>query len=61
MEDKTEGEIPEKVFIEFVRNDKSWSTGKSEIDKNGDVINVKLSSSTSICLIFSFIMNKETF
>ncbi len=47
LEDKTEGEIPEKVFVELSRNDKSWSTGKVEIDKNGGLIEVKLKSKTS--------------
>jgi molecular chaperone DnaK len=47
LEDKTEGEVPEKVFVEISRNDKSWSTGKVEVDKNGGLIEVKLKSNTS--------------
>lgn len=47
LEDKTEGEIPEKVFVELSRNDKSWSSGKVEIDKSGGLIEVKLKSNTS--------------
>lgn len=47
LEDKTEGEVPEKVFVEISRNDKSWSTGKVEVDKNGGVVEVKLKSNTS--------------
>jgi len=42
LKDKTEGEIPEKVFVDIVRNDKSWSSGKTEIDDKGDIIEVKL-------------------
>lgn len=30
------------VFVEIVSSDKSWSSGKTEIDKNGNVIEVKL-------------------
>jgi len=46
--DKTEGEIPEKVFVDIVRNDKAWSSGKTELDSKNDnevkagVIKVKL-------------------
>ena len=31
-----------KVFIELVRGDKAWSSGKVEVDSNGDVIEVNL-------------------
>jgi molecular chaperone DnaK len=47
LEEKTEGEIPDKIFVELARNDASWATGKVEIDKNGDLIEVKLKSNTS--------------
>lgn len=30
------------LFVEFVRNDRAWSSGKTEIDKNGNVIEVNL-------------------
>ncbi len=40
--DKTEGEIPEKVFAEIVRGDKGWSSGKVEIDGTGEAIEVEL-------------------
>jgi molecular chaperone DnaK len=46
-EDKTEDEIPEKVFVELSRNDKSWSSRKVEIDKSGGLIEVKLKSKAS--------------
>ena len=42
LKDKTEGEIPDKVFVDIVRNDKGWSSGKTEIDEKGDIIEVKL-------------------
>ena len=44
LKDKTEGEIPDKVFVDIVRNDKAWSSGKTEIDDKGDIIEVKLNA-----------------
>jgi molecular chaperone DnaK len=44
LADKTEGEIPEKVFVDIIRNDKAWSSGKTEINDKGDIIEVKLNS-----------------
>ncbi|NPD47244.1 Hsp70 family protein [Lentimicrobium sp. S6] len=34
--DKTEGEIPDKVFVDIVRNDNAWSSGKTELDSKND-------------------------
>ena len=31
-----------KVFVEFVRGDKAWASGKSEIDSKGDVMELNL-------------------
>ncbi len=42
LADKTEGEIPDKVFVEFTRGDKAWSSGKVEINTIGEVIEVQL-------------------
>ncbi len=36
LKDKTEGEIPEKVFVDIVRGDKAWSSGKTELDGKND-------------------------
>ncbi|MFW5721565.1 MAG: Hsp70 family protein, partial [Bacteroidota bacterium] len=44
LKEKTEGEIPDKVFVDIVRSDKAWSSGKTEIDDKGDIIEVKLNS-----------------
>ena len=44
LKDKTEGEIPDKVFVDITRNDKAWSSGKTEIGENGEVIEVKLNT-----------------
>lgn len=42
--DKNEctGDIPEKLFIELVRSDNGWSSGKVEINDIGDVIECQL-------------------
>ncbi len=44
LKDKTEGEIPSKILVDVIRADKAWSSGKTEIDEAGDVIEVKLNS-----------------
>lgn len=41
-EDKTEGEIPEKVFADISRGDGGWSSGKVEINAIGEVFTVQL-------------------
>lgn len=47
LKDKTEGELPENIFVDVVRSDKAWSSGKVEIDEKGDIIEVKLNSGKS--------------
>ena len=42
LADKTEGDIPDKVYIELTRNDKAWSSGKKEINTIGEVVEVQL-------------------
>jgi molecular chaperone DnaK len=42
LADKTEGEIPEKVFVEVTRGDKAWSSGKIEINTIGEVVEIQL-------------------
>lgn len=42
LADKTEGEIPEKIFAEITRSDKAWSSGKVEINEIGEVIETQL-------------------
>lgn len=44
LKDKTDGKIPDKVFVDIVRSDKAWSSGKTEIDDKGDIIEVKLNA-----------------
>jgi len=40
--DKTDGDIPDQLYVELVRGDKAWSSGKVEINETGDVIEVHL-------------------
>jgi molecular chaperone DnaK len=42
LADKTEGEIPEKVFAEVTRGDKAWSSGKIEINTIGEIVEIQL-------------------
>lgn len=41
------GSIAEKVYIEFTRSDKGWSSGRIEIDEIGDVIECQLNEGRS--------------
>ena len=38
----TDGSAFNKVFVEFVRGDKAWASGKVEINSNGDVVELNL-------------------
>jgi molecular chaperone DnaK len=42
LKDKTIGEMPDKIFVDVVRSDTSWASGKTEINDSGDVIEVNL-------------------
>jgi molecular chaperone DnaK len=42
LKDKMTGEIPDKVFVDIVRGDAGWASGKTEIDASGDIIEVNL-------------------
>ncbi len=42
LPNKTEGEIPDKVFAEIKRNDGAWSSGRVVINEIGEVIDVQL-------------------
>jgi molecular chaperone DnaK len=46
LEDKTEGEIPKKVYAEIKRVDNAWSGGKLEITKGGEVFDVYINEFT---------------
>lgn len=47
LPEKTEGEIPEKVFAEIVRADKAWSSGKVAINEKGEIIEAKLNQGSN--------------
>lgn len=42
LADKTDGDIPEKVFAEVTRGDKAWSSGKIEINTIGEIVEIQL-------------------
>lgn len=42
LDDKTEGDIPDKVFADISRGDGGWSSGKVEINTIGEVFTVQL-------------------
>lgn len=42
LKEECTGTIPAKLFVEFVRSDKGWSSGKVEINEIGDVIECQL-------------------
>jgi len=42
LKDKIIGEIPDKIFVNIVRSDESWDSGKTEISDSGDVLDVNL-------------------
>lgn len=47
LADKTEGEIPEKVFADISRGDGGWSSGKVEINAIGEIFTVQLEKGKS--------------
>ncbi|MCP4612967.1 MAG: Hsp70 family protein [Planctomycetes bacterium] len=40
--DKTEGDIPENLFVEVTRQDKAWSSGKIEIKDDAEIVPISL-------------------
>jgi molecular chaperone DnaK len=42
LRDKTTGSIPDNLFIEMLRSDKGWSSGKVEIEGDAELIEVTL-------------------
>ena len=47
LADKTEGDIPEKVFADISRGDGGWSSGKVEINAIGEIFTVQLKKGNS--------------
>ena len=42
LKEECTGNIPSKLFVEFVRSDKGWSSGKVELNEIGDVVECQL-------------------
>ena len=42
LRDDTEGEVPEKLFIELNRQDKGWSSGRVEIKGDVEILDILL-------------------
>lgn len=47
LKDKTEGNIPEKVFADVIRGDKAWSSGKKQISEKATLVDVQLNIGAS--------------
>lgn len=47
LRDKTEGTIPDEVFVEIVRNDNAWSSGKKLISEKKTLMEVLLNEGVS--------------
>jgi len=47
LRDKTEGEIPEKLFVELKRQDKGWASGKVELKGDAEIIDILLEAGKS--------------
>lgn len=54
LKDKTEGEIPEKVFIEIVRGDGAWSSAKKQVGEKKSLINVILNEGSNQFIINAY-------
>ena len=47
LRDHCEGEIPNKLFVEIERTDKGWSSGRTQIENDADLVEVILNPSKS--------------
>ena len=47
LRDETTGEIPDTLFVELVRADKGWASGKVEVAGNGELIEASLEKGKS--------------
>jgi len=39
---KTEGNVPDRIFVDFVREDGGFSSGKKEFDETGEIVEIQL-------------------
>jgi molecular chaperone DnaK len=56
--DKTDGEIPEKLFAVVKRTDGGWESDKSELTETGDIIDLKLRSGKPN--VFEILLSNES-
>jgi molecular chaperone DnaK len=47
LRDKTEGDVPEKLFVQLNRQDKGWSSGKVELKGDSEIIDILLEAGKS--------------
>lgn len=47
LKEKAEGNIPDQIFVELIRGDKAWSSGKKMISEKTALIEVQLKNSAS--------------
>jgi len=47
LRDKTDGEVPEKLFVVLKRQDKGWASGKVELKGDAEIIDVHLEAGKS--------------
>jgi molecular chaperone DnaK len=57
LKDKTEGELPNKIFAEITRGDKAWSSGKKQISDKATLVDVSLVGGASN--VFEIILYDE--
>ena len=58
LADKTEGQIPEKVYAQLKRNDGAWTSEKIEIDAVGEVCDVDLAEGKTNTFSINLFDNK---
>lgn len=47
LKEKTEGTFPEKIFVDVVRSDGAWSSGKKQISEKASIVEVVLNEGQS--------------
>lgn len=47
LREKTDGQLPEKIFADIVRGDKAWASGKKMISEKPILVDVQLNTGTS--------------
>ncbi|MDR2970154.1 MAG: Hsp70 family protein [Tannerellaceae bacterium] len=47
LKEKTEGSFPEKIYVDVVRSDRAWSSGKRQIGEKSSIVEVVLNEGQS--------------